>query len=269
MAMKHDHPHGLIHDLRAIALSRRRMLRMMGGAALVPILGCTTSNAGTIDAGTGDAGSAGTGSCATIPQETGGPYPGDGTNGPNALATSGIVRSDIRSSFSGATGVADGVVLGVTMTIVHVSAGCTPLSGYAVYIWHCDRAGNYSMYSAATVNENYLRGVQATDASGVVKFTTIYPGCYAGRWPHIHFEVYSSLASATRGSNAVRTSQIAMPTAASAAVYATAAYATSAGNFSGVSLSSDGVFRDGATLQTPAISGSASTGYAIALAVGV
>src|SRR5262245_12651857 len=141
MTMKLDHRHGLIHDLRAIALSRRRMLRLLGGAALVPVLGCTTSDGGTVDAGTTD-GSAGAGSasCATIPQETGGPYPADGTNGPNALAMSGIVRSDIRPSFAGATGLADGVVVNVTLTIVDVAAGCTPLSGYAVYLWHCDRS---------------------------------------------------------------------------------------------------------------------------------
>lgn len=107
--MIHDHPHGLIHDLHAIAMSRRRMLRLLGGAALVPILGgCTTRDgASGVDAGPDGSGS---GACATIPQETGGPYPGDGTNGANALAASGVVRGDIRSSFGGASGVAGGVV---------------------------------------------------------------------------------------------------------------------------------------------------------------
>ena len=36
-----------------------------------------------------------------------------------------------------------------------------------------------------------------TDASGQVKFTTIYPACYSGRYPHIHFEIYPGLSSAT------------------------------------------------------------------------
>jgi len=267
--MKHSHPHGLIHDLRAIALSRRGMLRLLGGAAVVPIIGgCTSSNGGEVDAGTGDA-AAGSGACATIPQETGGPYPGDGTNGVNALTTSGIVRSDIRPSFGTASGVADGVVLQVTLTIVDVAAGCAPLSGRAVYIWHCDRSGNYSLYSPAVASENYLRGVQVTDASGQVTFTTVYPGCYSGRWPHIHFEIYPTLASATTGANAIRTSQLAMPSTASDPVYASTGYASSATNLSHITLASDNVFSDGAALETPEISGSVAAGYALALAVGV
>lgn len=44
-----------------------------------------------------------------IPEETAGPYPGDGTDGPNVLTESGVVRSDIRSSFGSLTGTAQGV----------------------------------------------------------------------------------------------------------------------------------------------------------------
>lgn len=56
---------------------------------------------------------------------------------------------------------------------------------------------NYSLYSSGITKQNFLRGVQVSDASGLVSFTTIFPGCYWGRWPHIHFEVYRSLALAT------------------------------------------------------------------------
>src|SRR5687767_15374088 len=45
--------------------------------------------------------------CTRIPNETPGPFPGDGTNGQNVLDRAAIVRSDIRPSFDGATGVAD------------------------------------------------------------------------------------------------------------------------------------------------------------------
>ena len=38
---------------------------------------------------------------AEIPQETEGPYPADGSNGPTVLTSTGVVRSDIRSSFAG------------------------------------------------------------------------------------------------------------------------------------------------------------------------
>ena len=58
-------------------------------------------------------------------------------------------------------------------------------------MWHCDRLGRYSLYGAGVTNQNYLRGTQEADASGNVTFTSIFPGCYSGRWPHIHFEVYS------------------------------------------------------------------------------
>jgi protocatechuate 3,4-dioxygenase beta subunit len=125
------------------------------------------------------------------------------------------------------------------------------------------------MYSSGVTAENYLRGVQVSNASGEVSFTTIFPGCYDGRWPHIHFEVFSSLALATSGNNDVKTSQIAMPAAAASAVYADSRYSGSASNLARVSLATDGIFSDGATLQTPSVTGSVSTGYVIALEVGV
>jgi hypothetical protein len=83
------------------------------------------------------------------PSETGGPYPGDGTNGPNVLVQTGIVRSDIRSSFgTSGTTTAPGVPLTVTLQLVNTNANCAPLVGYVVYLWHCDASGRYSMYSA-------------------------------------------------------------------------------------------------------------------------
>ena len=124
-----------------------------------------------------------------IPEETAGPFPGDGSNGPDVLDQSGVVRKDIRSSFGSSTTTAPGVPLTINLTIQD-AATCTPLASAAVYLWHCDRDGNYSLYSAAAANENYLRGVQAADANGLVTFTSIFPACYSGRWPHIHFEVY-------------------------------------------------------------------------------
>lgn len=268
--MAHDddeaHHAGLAHDLRV--MSRRRMIGMIArgaaGLSLIPVItSCTDSNSDRgVDAGVDGA----TGSCSQIPAETAGPYPGDGTNGPNALSLDGVVRSDIRASFGSASAVADGVLLTVTLTILD-SATCAPAAGRAVYIWHCDRAGNYSMYSAGVTEQNYLRGVQVSDADGVVTFTTIFPGCYAGRWPHIHFEVYASETAATSGRNAIATSQLAMPKAACDAVYATTGYSSSAQNLGGVSLTSDMVFSDGSTLQVPTMSGSASAGYAAALTV--
>src|SRR5258707_328357 len=114
---------------RDVLTSRRRALRTMGAAALM------TSSLKAWG-------------CSVIPSETGGPYPGDGTNGPNVLTQSGIVRSDIRASFGSAgTTIATGVPLTVTFQVVNTNASCAGLGGYAVYIWHCDAQGRYSMYS--------------------------------------------------------------------------------------------------------------------------
>src|SRR3954467_1757394 len=136
---------------------------------------------------------------AEIPQETGGPYPADGSNANssnqtvNVLTRSGIVRSDIRTSIS--TGnTAAGVPLTIKLTLVDSNSNCAPLAGYAVYLWHCNRDGKYSLYSSGVTSEDYLRGVQATDSTGTVTFTSIFPACYSGRWPHVHFEIYPSLA---------------------------------------------------------------------------
>ena len=64
------------------------------------------------------------------------------------LNAAGVVRSDIRSSFAGLSGTADGVPLTIVLTIVSAST-CAPLAGRAVYLWHCDREGRYSLYTAA------------------------------------------------------------------------------------------------------------------------
>ena len=143
------------------------------------------------------------------------------------------------------------------------------LAGAAVYLWHCDRDGNYSLYSQAAKNENYLRGVQEADASGVVTFQTIYPACYSGRWPHMHFEVYPGLAEATKAASLLATSQIALLEDTSNAVYATDGYEQSVRNMSQVSLATDNVFRDGAELETPTVTGSVDEGYVVNLTVGV
>jgi protocatechuate 3,4-dioxygenase beta subunit len=125
------------------------------------------------------------------------------------------------------------------------------------------------MYSAAVVNQNYLRGVQITDSAGQVTFTTIFPGCYSGRWPHIHFEVYASAATATNGSAAIATSQLALPKSACDTVYATSGYSASVTNLARITLATDNVFSDGATLQIPTIDGSVADGYGAALTVAV
>ena len=159
-------------------------------------------------------------SAGEIPDETAGPFPGDGSNGPNVLTESGIVRDDIRSSFGAASGRAEGVPMTLELTLTDLAGGGKPFAGAAVYVWHCTREGEYSLYSPNVRNENFLRGVQVADSAGLVRFTSVFPGCYAGRWPHVHFEVYADRAGIADASSAIATSQVALPKAACDQVYA-------------------------------------------------
>ena len=285
----HDHDQGLAHDL-AVLLQRRRALGLLAGIAGIgglSLIGCggggsdtTTVTTGSSSSGSGSTGSTGTttgstGSCSVIPEETAGPYPGDGSNSngsgvTNALALSGIVRSDIRTSIGTASATAGGVPLTLTLKLVNTSSSCADLSGYAIYLWHCDREGRYSLYSASIVNENYLRGVQSTGSDGTVTFTTIFPGCYDGRMPHMHFEVYKSASAATSYANKIKTSQIAFPTDACTTVYSTASgYSSSLTNFNRISFASDNVFSDGYSTQLATLTGSVAAGYVATLTVGI
>jgi protocatechuate 3,4-dioxygenase beta subunit len=276
----HDDFGGLQRDLRATGevMDRRRLLRMAAGLGAgfgaLQLMGCsgspTSATTTTTTTTTTTPTTGGTSAVCTskVPTETEGPYPGDGSNGPSVLGLTGVVRSDIRSSFAGLSGTADGVPLTVTLTLVSAST-CAPLTGRAVYIWHCDRLGRYSLYTSGATNQNYLRGIQETSASGVVTFTSIYPACYSGRWPHIHFEVYPSLTASTSVANKIATSQIAMPKATNDLVYATSGYEASIANQAQVSLASDMVFSDGASLELATITGSVSGGFAATLTVAV
>jgi protocatechuate 3,4-dioxygenase beta subunit len=126
------------------------------------------------------------------------------------------------------------------------------------------------MYSSGFEEENYLRGVQETDATGTVTFSSVYPGCYPGRWPHVHFEVYERVVDATSSGPIVKTSQLALPQAACEAVYATDGYEASVGNLSGLSLASDNVFRDdGGRHQLATMSGDNDQGWTAHLTIGV
>jgi protocatechuate 3,4-dioxygenase beta subunit len=269
-------------ELLGHPVSRRGALALLGGLGLA-VAGCSGGNDSNSATATTKGSSATTSTsgattttgaatvvtdCSLIPEETGGPFPGDGSNGPDVLSENGVVRQDIRSSFDGLSGTAEGVPYTMQFTVVDVDNGCEPMTGAAVYVWHCDREGRYSMYEDAS-DQNYLRGVQEVDANGVARFTSIFPACYSGRWPHVHFEVYPSVDAATSGSNKLVTSQLAFPEDACDTVYATSGYEESANTFSRVSLDSDMVFSDGVATQTPSMTGNATSGYVSSLVVGV
>jgi protocatechuate 3,4-dioxygenase beta subunit len=291
---QHDAPEphdlGLSHDLPQLVergrMGRRGLFGVLGGIGMLAVAGCaaddsdsssTATDPGRPD-GPPDGGGGGMPGAESdvevaegeIPEETAGPYPGDGSNGPNALTESGVVRQDITTSFGSPSGVAEGVPMTVNLKVYDLNGDdATPLAGAAIYLWHCDRAGNYSMYDGDALDENYLRGVQEADADGRLSFTTIVPACYAGRWPHMHFEVYGSLDSATSASNKLRTSQLALPQDVCETVYATEGYEQSVTNLAQVSLDSDGIFSDGYSLQMASVTGSVEEGYVATLNVPV
>lgn len=174
----HDdrHDRGLESDVQTL-LDRRRILGLFGGLGATAALaacgadstgGATSRSATSSSSSSSASGSAASGSTprAEVPDETGGPYPGDGSNGPNVLDDSGIVRTDITSSYGSSTTKAQGVPLTIHLTVTDAGNGYAALSGAAVYLWHCDRDGRYSLYSQGVEGENYLRGVQATNDSG-------------------------------------------------------------------------------------------------------
>ncbi|MFF3345906.1 intradiol ring-cleavage dioxygenase [Streptomyces sp. NPDC002779] len=269
----HEHDRGLSYDLPVLA--RRRMIRLMTGAGLIPLVGCSaeddTSASPAAASSAGSPSAASSAECAVIPEETAGPYPGDGSNGVNVLKESGVVRGDITSSFGdSAGGTAEGVPLTITLTVVDAASGCgTPKAGAAVYLWHCDRDGNYSLYSEGVTEENYLRGVQETDDEGRVTFTSIFPACYTARWPHIHFEVYGSLADAVSATSVTSTSQLALPQDVCEAVYATDGYSRSVANLSQLSIETDNIFSDGHDQQLATVTGSTGKGYTATLTIPV
>ncbi len=270
---------GLVHDVET--LTRRRMLGLVGVLGAGTVLGgCGTSGSDSTAGTSSSSGSSATGSgsaaataAATdglteVPQETAGPYPGDGSNGPDVLDDTGIVRRDIRSSLEGGT-TAEGVPLTIRLTVRDAATG-DARAGDAVYLWHCDRDGAYSLYGQGLEEVSYLRGVQAADASGTVTFTSIFPACYSGRWPHVHFEVYASLRNAVSDGPIVTTSQIALPRETCETVYAQDGYEQSVGNLARTSLGTDAVFGDdGGIHQVASMSGSVAQGYVASLTIGV
>lgn len=252
-----DHDLGFAHDLPRL-IGRRGMLGLLGGVGLM-----AASPAAALE-------------CVALPWETAGPYPADGSNTKegqvvNALTQAGVIREDIRPSFNGMTGDADGVPLTLDLVLSDASS-CTPLAGHAIYVWHCDTVGAYSLYDVPEAN--FLRGVGVSDDQGRVRFTSIVPGCYAGRWPHIHFEIFESAEAAVSGEASLLTAQIALPEGVGAEVYAEdARYDGSTRNLAKITIANDNVFGDNTDAQieqqTPAMQGSVAEGYIATMSIPV
>jgi protocatechuate 3,4-dioxygenase beta subunit len=224
-------------------IGRRQALGVMGAAGAALAFGCGDSPTSPSTTTTTTTTTTGTNStCAVTPTETIGPYP--------SLAD--FFRSDIREGKSG-------TLLTLTIKVVNVSAGCTPVSGANVEIWHVDAAGNYSQYGTQTT-QTFLRGIQTTNSNGEVTFTTIYPGWYQGRATHIHVEV-------TINGVSRKVTQIAFPESMNNAVHTSGAYASRGTN--PMTNLADGIFADSLSSELITPSGDATNGYTATFQVGI
>jgi protocatechuate 3,4-dioxygenase beta subunit len=269
-----DHDRGLPYDL-SVLRSRRAALGWLataGAAGLLAACGDSIGAQRDVVAKRPDGAE-----CVLHTEETAGPFPADGSNRAhgtlaNVLADSGIVRRDMREGLGKSGGTAAGTPLDLTLTLVNVGNACAPLAGHAIYLWHCDAEGRYSIYDLP--DQTYLRAVGVTDERGRAQFTTILPGCYPGRYPHMHFEVYASLDRATSYRNRLLTSQLAMPADACRAAYdSVAAYRASVAPFARSPLQRDGIFADNTpkqlAAQTPELAGDPSSGYRGTVTIGL
>jgi protocatechuate 3,4-dioxygenase beta subunit len=221
---------------RSRRMGRREAIAMVGaaaGAGFVAACSGETTTGPSSTGGTTTGGGTANSACAVTPTETVGPYP----------SRTDLFRSDIREGKGGTP-------LTLTISVVNAGSNCAPVENVQVEIWQCDATGNYSQYGTETA-QTYLRGIQATNRSGEVTFTTIYPGWYPGRATHIHVEVVRNGAS-------VKVTQIAFPEASNAAVYGTGVYASRGSN--PTSNARDGIFADSLDSELASVSGDPATG---------
>ena len=192
---------------------RRRLLALAGGLLLARAAGAAPG-------------------CVLTPEQTEGPY----------FVDAGLNRSDIRADVRSGSGngvVAAGAPLALALRVLDTGAGCRPVAGAMVDVWHCDAAGVYS----DTVDpgfdsrgHTFLRGYQVSGSDGVVRFLTIYPGWYRGRAVHIHFKVRTDAGGEF-------TSQLYFDETVTDEAHAHAAYRGRAGRR--VPNTADGIFRNG------------------------
>lgn len=218
-------------------------LSALGVAFVVPLVNSCNKDA-TLEPVSTDT-TTSTGSCTVSPSETAGPFP---TKSPSTLQ-----MVDIRSDRTG-------VLLSVKINIKNKNNSCEALKGAFVDIWHCDKDGYYSEYGGTGLQQinltayHFLRGRQVTDANGQVGFTSIFPGWYSGRAPHIHVHIYDA------SGKSLLVTQIAFPTSVCDTVYTTATNFYTRGK-QDTANASDNVFSDSLSQQMSTVVGTIAAGY--------
>ncbi len=194
--------------------------------------------------------------CVVRPAQTEGPY----------FVDERLLRSDIRLD-PVTNQVKPGAILELSLAVSKVgSNACTPLSGAQVDVWQCDALGVYSDVtdrSFNTVGQKFLRGHQMTDAAGVARFTTVYPGWYPARAVHIHFKIRTEPA-APRGHEFA--SQLYFDDALTDRVHARDPYAVK--GLKRLRNSGDGIYRNGGQQLMLTVSETAK-GFSAPFAIGL
>jgi protocatechuate 3,4-dioxygenase beta subunit len=211
-------------------------------SAEVMLAACQSSNASVTPNDTTTSGGDNNLNCNITQTETEGPFP---TKSPDKFR-----RKDIRDGKTG-------VLLTVNYTIQNKNKSCAALEGAIVDVWHCDKDGNYSEYGSFG-SVDFLRGRIISDAKGLASFTTVFPGWYPGRAPHIHFHVYNS------AGKSLLISQNAFPKNVCDVVYGTATDFYTKG-LQSTTNEKDGVFGGNVATLMPAIKGNNKEGYVLDL----
>ncbi|HVN62659.1 MAG TPA: intradiol ring-cleavage dioxygenase [Gaiellaceae bacterium] len=225
-------------------LTTRRDSLVKAGGLLVAALGAKsvlTGGAAAATEGTGPAAVAsGALTCVLTPEMTEGPFyvPGE------------KVRRNITEG-------RPGTPLTLKLKVVNAST-CRAIKGAAVDVWHADAGGTYSGVQGSA-GTTFMRGIQPTDAKGVVEFVTVYPGWYQGRTVHIHVKVHL-------GGNVVHTGQLFFQDTLTDAVYKAVPYNTRGAR--DTRNADDSIYVNGGKLSMLALTRSGS-GYVGAIAMGV
>jgi len=235
----------------------------LGSLAIVPMINACSKDDDDVSASsdttqaTDTGGSSSSGSCSVTASETAGPFP---TKTPGSLITSNI------------TSDRTGVGFNINIYIKNTKTSCAALEGAIVDIWHCDKDGYYSEYGGTSMQSadfttvHFLRGRQTTDATGLVRFKSIFPGWYSGRATHIHVHVYN--ASGT----SLLVTQIAFPEGSGSAVAlinASSANGYTKGLSGYTYNAADNVFSDGVANEMSTVTGSVAEGFVLTHTINV
>jgi intradiol ring-cleaving dioxygenase-like protein len=226
-------------------ITRRGSLVKLGGflAAVLAAGGWKAASGEDEAEGVGLAGVAsGAVRCVLAPEQTEGPYY--------------IANEKVRRNV---TEGRPGTPLSLRLKVVDAST-CKPIKGAAVDIWHCDGGGTYSGFGQGTGNRTFMRGVQKTDANGIARFRTVYPGWYRGRTVHIHVKVYL-------GGNVLHTGQLYFPDTVTDAVYRKNPYRRRPGR--DTRNSDDFVYRNGGRNSKLSLRKAGTAGYIGTITMGV